>query len=71
MQESVTYLAIVDEGREKEAKKVHLRLGGKRLGPASTVARDQIEAITDLERLERLIDAVLDARTWDDLLATT
>ena len=63
MQESDTYLAIVDEGREKQAKKILLRLGAKRFGPADEAVQAKLNAITDLERL-------LEASSWQDLLDT-
>jgi hypothetical protein len=68
MEESDTYLAIIDEGREKEAKKVILRLGKRRLGPPDQATELTLEAITDLDRLERVLDRILDATNWQDLL---
>lgn len=48
-----------------------LRLGRKRFGPedAGTVAA--LEAILDVERLQDLGDRLLDANSWQDLLATS
>jgi len=70
MQESDTYLAILDEGAEKEARKLVLRLGQQRFGPPSEAVLAALTAITDLERLERVFDRLLQARDWQDLLNT-
>ncbi|HUY36132.1 MAG TPA: hypothetical protein VMV69_25560, partial [Pirellulales bacterium] len=53
MQESDTYLMILDEGKEKQAKKDILLVGEERLGPANESIKTQLEDITDLERLDR------------------
>ncbi|MCI0459537.1 MAG: hypothetical protein L0Z62_21520 [Gemmataceae bacterium] len=70
MQESDTYLAIVDEGREKQAKKDLLLLGTQRFGPADEAVRAKLNAITDLERLDRQVERLLKASSWQDLLDT-
>jgi hypothetical protein len=70
MQESDTYLEIVDEGREKQVKKDLLRLGAKRFGPADDAVLGRLNAITDLERLDRQVDHLLEASNWQDLLDT-
>lgn len=70
MRESDTYLAIIDEGRETEAKKIILQLGRKRFAPPDESVTTRLSAITDLDRLERLIDRLLEATGWDDLLDT-
>lgn len=68
MRESDTYLAILDEGAEKEAKKFILFQGQDRFGPPSESARATLEAITDLERLEQLGRRLLHVSTWEELL---
>jgi hypothetical protein len=70
MQESDTYLAIIDEGREKQAKADLLYLGEERFGPADDAIRAKLNAITDLERLDRQIKRLLKASSWQDLLDT-
>ncbi len=68
MEESDTYMAIIDEGREREARKIILRLGQQRFGPPTEEVRTRVQAIADLGRLEQLIDAILTAASWSDLL---
>jgi predicted transposase YdaD len=73
MKESVTYQAILREGREEgqiaAMQRILLRLGEKRLGPCPPSARAAIESIHSVERLETLTERLLDAENWDELLA--
>ena len=77
MKESVTYQAILREGREEglkegalaEVKKVLLRQGRKRFGPPAKATKAALQAITSLPRLERLSERLLDVSSWDELLA--
>ena len=70
MRDSDTYMAIIDEGREEEAKSVILRQGRKRFGVPDESITAKLTAITDLERLHRIEERVLDATNWQDLLDT-
>ncbi len=74
MKESVTYQAIVEEGEVKgkvEARQeVLLQLGRKRFGTPNPVSEMALRGITDPDRLSRLIDALLDVSSWEELLAT-
>jgi hypothetical protein len=74
MKESSGYQIILDEGRAegavKEAKKILLRLGQKRFGPPGQEITMALDAINDLERLERMTDRVLDVAGWQELLNT-
>jgi hypothetical protein len=72
MQESDTYLAILDEGAERgrleEIKKVIVFLGEEKLGPPSESFKTALNAIEDLARLERLARQVHRISTWAELL---
>lgn len=70
MQESDTYLMIVDEGMEKQAKKSILLVGEERLGPASETIRAELENVSDLERLDRMIRCAVRASSWQEILDT-
>jgi hypothetical protein len=73
MQESDTYQAILDEGREAEAKRLILRYGQMLFGPPSEESTTQLTAITEnLQRLDQMIDRIFDrtATSWKDLLDT-
>jgi hypothetical protein len=73
MQESDTYLAILDEGREAQMKKILVQFGRERFGPPDEAITARLNAITDnVERLERLIERFIQgtATSWQDLLDT-
>ena len=73
MKESATYRAILREGKAEgkieEAKRILLRQGRIRFGQPKATVKSRIEAIADLARLEHLTDRVLDAESWDELIA--
>ncbi|HJT32512.1 MAG TPA: hypothetical protein VJ783_10750 [Pirellulales bacterium] len=68
MQESDTYLMIVDEGKEKQAKQAVLLVGEERLGPADETIKNQLDSVTDLERLNRMIRRAVKAADWQEVL---
>ncbi len=88
MQESTTYQAILREGRNegliegrnegliegrvREAQRLLLLQGEIRFGAPDEATRSDIEAIRDVERLERISKRVLDASIpdWNGLLNT-
>jgi hypothetical protein len=70
MRDSDTYLAIIDEGREEEVKKLIRLVGEKRFGAAEESVLTQINAITDLERLERIVVRLHEVAIWPELLNT-
>jgi hypothetical protein len=70
MRESTTYQYILDEGRADEARRILLRQGRQRFGAPTGATESAINGITDLERLERMSDHILQAADWQDLLAT-
>jgi hypothetical protein len=81
MQESTTYQAIlkegldkgVSEGRVSEAQRLLLMLGETRFGHADEPIRRSVEAILDVERLERVTRRILDSKVqdWEGLLGTS
>ena len=78
MKESVTYQAIVEEGRAEGEVKGMLRarqddllqLGRLRFGPPSIETETALRGITDPDRLSRMVGALLDVSSWEELLAT-
>ena len=61
MEESDTYLMILEEGQEKQAKKDLLRFGQARLGPADESIKAQLDGVRDVERLDRMLHRLLGA----------
>jgi hypothetical protein len=70
MQESDTYLMILEQGQEKRAKKDILLVGEKTLGPADESIKAHLDGVTDLERLERMLLQAMTAATWQEVLDT-
>jgi hypothetical protein len=70
MEESDTYLMILEEGMVKQAKRDILIVGEKRLGAADALVKAHLEGITDLELLDRLLRRSLRATSWDEILDT-
>jgi predicted transposase YdaD len=81
MRDSVTYQAILDEGRVEgraegraagrveEAREMLLELGSRRLGAPDARVHASLTAIDDHARLRRLASRLLDVASWDELLA--
>jgi predicted transposase YdaD len=81
LEESVTYQAAVArgvtkgrelgrvEGRVEEARKALLLVGRRRFGEPDSAALARLEQINDADRLEALIDRLLIAADWHNLLA--
>jgi predicted transposase YdaD len=57
-------------GSMEEAQVVILRLGAKRFGSVPDEVAATVRAIRDRARLERILDRILDAPSWDDLVVT-
>lgn len=70
MHESSAYELILEEGAIKISHQTLLRQGQKRFGPADQETVSAVKAVQDLDRLGRLLDAVLNASSWQELLAT-
>jgi len=77
LKDSSFYQVLQERGREEgvrrgrihEARRILIRQGRIRFGRLDKSTRAAIEAINDLDRLERLSDRLLTATSWADLLA--
>jgi predicted transposase YdaD len=81
MRESSTIQAFIEEGRRKglqegleegearEARRIILRLGRKRLGAVDETVEAKVNEIVDLEQLEALTERIDQVSSWDELLA--
>jgi predicted transposase YdaD len=77
MKESVTYQAILAEGREEgreegrleEAREMVLLAGAGRLGAPGAEARAAVARIASRERLHALVGRIQSVESWDELLA--
>jgi hypothetical protein len=70
MQESDTYLMILDEGQEKGIRRIILGLGEDRFGAPDESVRTALNDITDLDRLERIARHAPKAASWLEILET-
>lgn len=70
MQESDTYLAILEEGEEKHARKAVILVGKERCGSLPDEIKSRLENIRDLERLDRMLHRAITAANWDEILET-
>jgi hypothetical protein len=77
MRDSSAYQAILEEGAERgrtegqieEARRLLLRWGTKRLGIPDAATEAAVRAITDLGRLELLLDRLQqNVASWAELL---
>jgi hypothetical protein len=70
MKDSSTYQLMVRRGQLAGVRHTVLRMGANKFGqPADAATRSQIESITDLERLDALIDRIPLVSSWSELLA--
>ncbi len=74
MHESTAYDMILDEGeirgKIRQSHFLLLKQGKKRFGPPDSPTEAALTAIQDLDRLERMAEAVLTVSSWQELLAT-
>jgi hypothetical protein len=70
MQESDTYLMILDEGQEKARREDILLFGEGRFGPPDESIKVHLSQITDLERLTRMVRRASTATSWKEILDT-
>ncbi len=70
MQESDTYLMILDEGEERALRKVILVQGEDRFGPPDEAVKTSLNGITDLNRLMRIARLTPGAGSWQEVLDT-
>lgn len=70
MEESDTYLAILEEGETKGLRKAILRAGEARFGTPEPSIKSQFEAVSDMERLGRMMDSVVTGGGWREVIET-
>lgn len=72
MKESVTYQAIIEEGKvegkAEEARRMLLLMGRDQFGEPSAKIVALLDAMTDLGRLEALALRLLHVKSWEELL---
>ena len=73
MEESAGYQIIFEEGEKKgelkHARKSLLRKAAARFGGPDAATEAAIATITEVDRLDRLADNLLNVSSWSELLA--
>ena len=59
---------IIEETEVNGLRKTLLRMGTKKFGEITSQHQTALNAVTDIARLERLTEKILDASSWDELL---
>lgn len=79
MRESLTYQAILEEGRQEgrlegieaggssEARRILLIQGRVRFGEPSATILDKLNSESGVERLEELAERILQVSSWEEL----
>lgn len=70
LEDSSTYQLISRKERARALGATLLRQGTLRFGRPADAVEAAVTSIQELSRLERLLDRVLTAADWNDLLAT-
>lgn len=70
LEESDTYLMILEQGEERGRRADILVVGEERFGPPDASVRTQLDAVTDLGRLKRMVRRAVKAMTWQEILDT-
>lgn len=70
MQESDTYLMILEEGEEKARRESIIELGEARIGNCDESTRAELASVTDLGRLKRMFRRAMTAANWREILGT-
>jgi hypothetical protein len=63
-------MAIIDGGREIQAKRIILLVGEELFGPADESTKTRVQAITDIDRLERIFVKLPRCGGWQEALET-
>ena len=69
MEESTTYQLIMRRGETRMLRETILELGRRKFSEPSAEQVQVLEQLTDRERLRELTYRILDATTWEELLA--
>jgi len=70
MHESDTFLMILEEGEEKGIRNSILAVGEERLGTPEESLVAQLNLVTDLDRLKRMVRRTAKATQWQEILDT-
>ena len=67
LEESDTYLMILEQGEERATRRAILLVGEARLGAADEAVKNRLADIKDAERLTRMVQKAATASTWEEI----
>jgi hypothetical protein len=70
MSESTAFDEAIEEGAITNSHKTLLLQGRELFGSPDEAIKSELKSIRDLDRLERLLSAILKTKSWQELLAT-
>lgn len=70
LKDSSAYQVFLEEGKVAGTRATILRLGAKKFGVPPEEIVKPLEEITDLGRLERMSERLLEAGSWQEVVAT-
>ncbi len=70
MHESTAYDEAMEEGEIRHGHRVLLQLGRKLWGAPDPSIESALSSIQDVERLDRMTEAILSVKSWQQLLST-
>jgi hypothetical protein len=70
MQESNTYLAILEEGEAKATREAIPAVGEEQLGRPDESIQHQLSSVTDLVRLKHMVRRAVKAASWKEIFDT-
>jgi hypothetical protein len=70
MHESTAYDQAMEEGEIRQSHRVLLQLGRKLWGSPDPSIESALSSIQDVERLDRMTEAILSVKSWQQLLST-
>jgi hypothetical protein len=70
MHESDTYLMILEEGEAMALREIILLQGEDRFGAPEEAVKAQLNGVTDLNRLKRMVRQTPKAASWQEIVET-
>lgn len=70
LEESDTYLMILEQGEERATRRDILLVGEARLGAADEAVRNRLANVKDSERLTRMVQRAATVENWEEILKT-
>lgn len=70
LEESDTYLMILEQGEERAMRRSIVLVGEAKFGPVGESVRSRLAEVTDIDRLARMVTKAATAANWQEILDT-